>query len=120
MGEQADGRGTPGDPRTWGSIGDSVVVLVTRYPSDSPQSVTTAPPMARREGEFTRNSGDEPRHRTVCPVDLLDLTISRSKVVEPRQAGAGMGWTSQLRHPPVPHWVSFCVLKKKLWELCMC
>lgn len=52
------------------------------------QSAIRAPPLARWEGEFARNSGGEHRHRT-GHADLLDLTMSRSRAPEPKQAGAG-------------------------------
>lgn len=32
----------------------------------------------------TRSSGDEVRHRTAHPADLLDLTMSRDRVADPK------------------------------------
>lgn len=44
---------------------------VTRYPSGGRRSAFRAPPAARWEGELTRGSEGEPRHRTACPANLL-------------------------------------------------
>lgn len=53
--------------------------------------------MAVWGGEFTGSLGGEPGHRSVCPADLLGSTMSRSRVTEPKQVGAGTGWLACLR-----------------------
>lgn len=92
-------------PWTWGSHRHSRAVL--QWP-DTPAASSDWSSLAVSWKEvLTRNSTGEHRLGTASPDDLFNLTVSRSRVAELKQWGAGTGQTSWPRPPPVPYQASF-------------